>query len=69
MSYDQQLWIDEQNILKQQVSFIDYKNISEINLIGGVDISFHQSNHNIACVYLIVLPKLMSKIHTILGIC
>jgi len=58
MSYDQQLWIDEQNILKQQVSFIDYKNISEIDLIGCIDISFHPSNHNIACVYLIIFDIL-----------
>jgi len=62
MSYDQQLWIDEQNILKQQVSFIDYKNISEINLIGGVDISFHPSNPNIACVYFIILDFLTKNI-------
>lgn len=53
----QQNWIDEQNKLKQLISRNDYKNIDNIKLIGGVDISFDMNNPDSACAYLIVIDK------------
>ncbi|AYV76692.1 MAG: endonuclease V [Terrestrivirus sp.] len=57
------IWQNEQDLLKQQISFNDSFQLEEIKYIGGVDISFEKKDPNNACVFIVIIEMPKSEYH------